>query len=371
MNSEHLVTKSNHLIEARHRQSLTAREQKIILSAVSMIQPDDDDFKTYEIRVRDFHELLGIEGRENYTQMKEIIKNLMTKVIEIPREKGNGWIICNWASHVEYIEGEGRIEFGFDPKLKPYLLQLKQAFTSYKLSNILSLKSAYAIRLYELVKKWQHLGRWEVTVDQLKEKLGIPEDKYKRYGHFKSRVLTSSIEELNANTDITVSFEEVRKSRKIEKITFSVRGMKTKPDSKPKPSNELEGDLLNELNQLSVGYEINIEGYKKLLTLSYFVFNDNYKEELKKLIKLVNKRIDKNNDVNNPVGLMIYILTEKEKLMKQGYHVQKFDEHELDQSGEVIPKWFEDFKNGKKKEEALINPEEQEDLKAFFEGFRS
>ncbi|QDY46923.1 replication initiation protein (plasmid) [Planococcus glaciei] len=32
------------------------------------------------------------------------------------------------------------IALSFSPKLKPYLLQLKNAFTSYRLSNILSLK---------------------------------------------------------------------------------------------------------------------------------------------------------------------------------------------------------------------------------------
>ena len=37
MNRNYIVTQSNNLIEARHNKPLTAREQKIVLTMVSMI----------------------------------------------------------------------------------------------------------------------------------------------------------------------------------------------------------------------------------------------------------------------------------------------------------------------------------------------
>ncbi|MRI66220.1 RepB family plasmid replication initiator protein [Gracilibacillus thailandensis] len=55
---------------------------------VSMIQPSDEDFITYDISVHDFHEMLGLEGREKYSELKEIVKDLMSKVVEIPRKDG-------------------------------------------------------------------------------------------------------------------------------------------------------------------------------------------------------------------------------------------------------------------------------------------
>lgn len=52
MEDKYLVTQSNNLIEASHKNPLTARKQKIVLTMVSMIQPSDEDFKDYRISVK-------------------------------------------------------------------------------------------------------------------------------------------------------------------------------------------------------------------------------------------------------------------------------------------------------------------------------
>src|SRR5690606_29366622 len=186
---------------------------------VSMIQPEDHDFKDYEISISDFTEMLGLAGREKYTEIKEITKTLVGKVIEIPRKNG-GWLLTHWVSSAEYVDGEGVIKLSFSPKLKPYLLQLKRAYTSYRLSNILSIKSAYAIRLYELMKKWQHVGTWEIPVESLREKLGAITKTYSLYGNLKNRVIVPSVKEVNEKTDVHVEFKEIRKGRKVVKIEF-------------------------------------------------------------------------------------------------------------------------------------------------------
>src|SRR5690606_28297285 len=102
----------NHLVEARHNNPLSAREQKIILTMVSMIQPVDEDFKDYRISIKEFSEMLGLEGSAKYTELKNITKNLMSKSIEIPQEDG-GWLLANWVSSAEYKKGEGIIALSF------------------------------------------------------------------------------------------------------------------------------------------------------------------------------------------------------------------------------------------------------------------
>lgn len=235
MKTTHLVTQSNTLIEARHKQSLSAREQKLILTLVSMIQPDDKDFSKYEITIKDFHELLGLTGREKYKEIKEIVENLMAKVIYIPKGEKD-WMVLHWVSVAEYRDGEGIIELKFDPALKPYLLQIKKAYTSYRLSNILSLKSGYSIRMYELIKKWEYVGKWNCTVDDLRGKLGISLKTYPQYGNFKQRVLDPAIKELNEKTDVNVTFTEQRVGRKVSKLEFIIRHIKEKEIQLEPPS---------------------------------------------------------------------------------------------------------------------------------------
>ncbi|MFC7064240.1 replication initiation protein [Halobacillus seohaensis] len=357
MNESYLVTKSNDLIEARHKHPLSAREQKIILTMVSMIQISDEDFMTYDISVRDFHELLGLEGREKYTELKDIIESLMAKVIEIPTKDG-GWLLTHWVSVAQYIEGEGIIKLKFVPELKPYLLQLKKAFTSYRLSNILSLKSAYSIRMYELMKKWQHLGKLGVPVKDLKEKLGVKKGKYKQYGHLKSRVLNPAIKELNDKTDIQVSFKEIRKSRKVIKIEFLIKHYNEKEIKiKKSKTDQFDKELFDELNDLADGYELSLEGFKHMESVAKKIYTkDEYINQLELLVETANLRFKQGN-ANNPVGLMIHIINDKEKLFEQGYEA-KVEET----SSEIIPEWLKKQKSPKEEKEGRTPEQLAEDV---------
>jgi len=304
--SNHLVTQSNDLIEARQTHPLNAREQKIILSFVSMIQPNDADFKKYEMYIKDFHEMLGLEGREHYTQIKEIVKNLMSKVIEIPYSNGD-YLLANWASSVKYRSGEGKIEFTFSPDLKPYLLQLKKAFTSYRLSNILSLKSVYSIRLYELMKKWQHIGRWEVPIESLREKLGAITKTYELYGNLKSRVLNPAVKEVNEKTDVQVLFKEIRKGRKVIKIEFTIKHCKEKeltidkPEQPKQPQMPTEQEeMFNRLNKLTKGYNFDQIYFTEIYKVAEMIWEDKAESELEYLIRYVNEE----DSVKSPLGFI-------------------------------------------------------------------
>lgn len=108
-----VVTKSNSLIEANYK--LSVIEQKIILYLISKIRKDDDDFKTYQLPVKQFYELLGYEGKPKYTELKKITKNLFGKVLEI--KEGSKLKQLSWVSYVEYDVSNGKIEIAFDPRL--------------------------------------------------------------------------------------------------------------------------------------------------------------------------------------------------------------------------------------------------------------
>ncbi|MDW0110945.1 replication initiation protein [Sporosarcina aquimarina] len=79
MNEKYVVTQSNNLIEARHVKPLSAREQKIILTMVSMIQPNDKDFKEYRVSIQEFSEMLGLKGHAKYEEIKEVALRLQEK----------------------------------------------------------------------------------------------------------------------------------------------------------------------------------------------------------------------------------------------------------------------------------------------------
>lgn len=57
-----------------------------------------------------------------------------------------------WVSKCEYQADVG-VAIKLNDELKPLLLNLKERYTQYTLDNILTMKSVYAIRIFELLQK--------------------------------------------------------------------------------------------------------------------------------------------------------------------------------------------------------------------------
>lgn len=345
MDKKYLVTQSNKLIQARHTKPLTAREQKIVLTMVSMIQPQDEDFKAYEISVKEFSEMLALEGSVKYTQMKKIAEDLMSKSIEIPEE--DGWLLTNWVSSVRYKKGEGIISLSFSPELKPYMLQLKNQFTSYKLSNILNLRSTFSIRLYEMMKQWQHLGRWECPLESLKVQLGAIAKSHSVYGNFKSKALLPALAEVNEKTDLYIGIKEIKKGRAVDRIEFSIQHIKEKeivisvPQDKPKIK-QVEVDLIGKMNRMTNDYTIGTTAFNSMYSIASEIYQENSLE--KELLALV----DYANEVatTNPEGFMIHLLKNKKEIYDNGGN-PSIEQIEIF-SNEVIPEWFKEQKRQEK-----------------------
>ena len=347
MQENYLVAQGNDLIEARHTNPLSVREQKIVLTMVSMIQPTDEDFKDYRISIKEFSEMLGLEGSAKYTELKEITKDLMSKSIEIPRADG-GWLFANWVSSAEYQKGEGIIALSFSPKLKPYLLQLKNAFTSYRLSNILSLKSSYSIRLYELMKKWQHLGSWTCSIENFKEKVGVESEKYPRYANLKARVLNPAIEEVNEKTDLFISIKEIKKGRSVEKIEFIIRHTPEKEiqvpplEKDPAPAKEFNvtNELRTRLNKLAEGYQFDTTFFTQLHQGASLIWKDDTEKELELLIRYVNDE----KTVKNPLGFIKSKITSAWEIHEAGGRITFTDLQPVKERWagreEKLPDWF-------------------------------
>ncbi len=223
MDKNYIVTKSNNLINCNYNLSL--QEQKIILTLASMVQPQDDNFKPYVFKIKDFMKLLGIDNKAKYTEIPKITKELMQKVFEI--KKGNKVTQLAWLSSAEYEKGTGMVELEFSPKLKPYMLGLKEFYTSYKLGNVLSLKSKYSIRLYEILKSNAYRKCIEIEIEELKNMVGSKEKAYNIYNNFKNRILTKAQNELAEKTDINFRYEEIKTGRKVTSIKFYITTNKT------------------------------------------------------------------------------------------------------------------------------------------------
>ncbi|MBY0123299.1 replication initiation protein [Bacillus sp. S/N-304-OC-R1] len=293
-----LVTKSNMLIEANYK--LGVVEQKIILCLASNIQPTDSDFKTYTLPIKEFTKLLGLKGTPKYTELRQTTRELMQKVFEVRINKKV--IQVAWLSYVAYNETEGTIDIRFDPFLRPYLLELKKEFTSYKLENVVKLKSSYAIRIYELLKQYEKLQERTFPLHTLRKMLGA-EDIYPAYGNFKQRVLVPAQKELKKKTDISFEIEEIKDGRRVSKVKFMIQSVKKNGEQL-----SLFEENLEEFQQPnSFSARIKKLGLMLGVKLSNEIIRSWEKFGYEQVVDLMEKMQDR-NDIDNPIGYITTVL---------------------------------------------------------------
>lgn len=215
MDEENLVVKSNHLIEYKGKISLL--EQKLVVGLVSEITVDDKDFKTYSIDLSDFKKKVKSSSNSFYLEIERAANNLMDKRIRI--ENKEEVIMTRYLSSVRYHKNKAILDLRFDPLLKPYLLELAGEYTKYQLKNILELKSSYSLRVYELIKQWESVGKRVIKLADLREYLGI-DTEYKRMCDFERRVLKVAEKEITEKTDLWLEYDKVKKGRLVEAIEF-------------------------------------------------------------------------------------------------------------------------------------------------------
>ncbi|MGL6119395.1 MAG: replication initiation protein [Fusobacteriaceae bacterium] len=310
MDKNYLVTKSNYFI-MNSSYDLSLEEQKVILTLASMVQPEDEDFKTYKFRIADFMVLLGVEDKSKYTEIPKITKELMKKVFEI--QEGNKIIQTAWLSGAAYEKGSGEVELTFSSYLKPYMLKLSSMFTQYKLANILSMKSKYSPRIYEILKcnEFKKQGYMEIEVEELR-KLLKADTVYPLYNDFKRYVIQRTQKELKKLSDISFDFEEIKTGRKVTDLKFYIHQNKIKMVNEPSAFDEVSVTVSEDKKQESFDLE---DGIKTIVSMmkSHSVTPS----EAMKIYKSANGDMNhiskiynycKGRKANNFVALMIHMV---------------------------------------------------------------
>lgn len=254
------VFKSNDLIQ-KSRFNLSLQEQKILLYLISQITPYDEDFQLYEFSVSDFCRICGMSPTAggNYTELKAAIKSICDKSLWIQLAEGEETLL-RWIEKPYINKRSGTIKIRLDKDMKPFLLQLKENFTSYELIFTLKFSSKYSIRLYELICSihYHDLETYKRNygLDELRQLLGA--ENYTTWQALKERVLVPAMNEINKFSDKNLSINPIKKphSRGIIGVELVVSSKDSIQALKLR--NEIERDF--GYDQLSLWDEIEIRG---------------------------------------------------------------------------------------------------------------
>lgn len=206
--------------------SMNIDEKRLLILASPIARTIDATEKdAITITSEEFAKECGIKTNSAYSQMEEASKSLLRRYFSYENNKKK--IYCNWVIRAIYENGSISICFP-----EEVLLMLKEfdklnPYTKYKKDIVLSLKKDYSFDIYHLAKKFQAIGYFEMSLEHIKNELGLPPS-YDKLCNLKDRVIKPSLNEICKNTDIDLTYENVKQGRSVVGFKFIVK-KKAKP----------------------------------------------------------------------------------------------------------------------------------------------
>ena len=245
MNNKQLVVKDNILVEASY--SLDLVEQRILLLSIITARENNQKIelgKPLTIHANKYAEVFNVDKKSAYDVLKSGADGLIGKSFRY--YENNKLSKSNWVDTVAYVENGGFIEIKFTSKVVAFISELERRFTSYEISQVANLKNRYSIRLYESLIQYRSTGKLNISLNDLRLRLGLLENEYYQMSMFKKRVLDLAVSQINEHTDITVKYEQVKTGRTIVGFKFSFKE-KPKPKAKGGEVNrdDKTGDLFS------------------------------------------------------------------------------------------------------------------------------
>ena len=252
------VVLQNRVIECYRSMSLDEKRLFIMatpLARTTKVSSNDPIF----ISSSDFARECGVDLSTAYTALEMASDRLFTRFFGYTAENGDR-VKMRWVNKVIYKAGQGGSELYFSDEVLLLLREFDDLnpYTKYKKEVVLRLKKDYSLDFYHLAKKHQTMGGFQISLDELFEQLGLPES-YRRIGNLKDRVIKPSLEEITANTDIDLSYENVKRGRSVVGFKFTVK-------EKPKPKVIETGRDKNTIDMFCKLTDAQIQKYSSILS---------------------------------------------------------------------------------------------------------
>lgn len=230
IDARHMVVVKHNDIVRVFRYKHTVSEQKLLMYLISKIKPGDAPDTTYRFDASVLCDVCGIKPtrqalRNLMLELKNLADDSFYVAHDTHRVKLHRWLcdvtlIFDKPFTTDATTFTAVADVAFDPFLYPYLMDLRENYTSYELENILAMQSKYSIRLYEYLKSYSYVGVKDVSLDELRDILQV--EGYPVYNNFKVRVLDVAVQEINDYTDLYITYEPGRENRKISRIHFNI-----------------------------------------------------------------------------------------------------------------------------------------------------
>ena len=213
---EKAIVEKRNVLNSVRSNNMSLQELRFFSIYLSKINPRDQSTRLVRFPLDDFRRIMGLGDGDNIVHFKHTIRHIMQQVVEVPNEQGTGYSVFQLFKQADVFKDdndEWYVEFDAHDKALPLMFDFKNKYFKYELWNALRLKSPNQVRMYEILKQYEGLGKRELTVTELRDLLGIGKKEYSGrtgWSDFKKKVLDSCQQALKEMTDICYTYERGR-----------------------------------------------------------------------------------------------------------------------------------------------------------------
>ena len=228
----------------RFRYKLGINEQKLLLCLIGQLKQSAETFEKSEIPVEDVTKYCGFDDANNRRLIRQTTMELAKSGLEYYNNDENFGFV-SWFSYI--IRKNGKIFYQFNNAIKSELLQLydnNKIYISIDPLLLPKFRSTFGLRFYLILKGVlaSHRNEISYSVEELCSLLMLssaynPKDTINASGNQRVKVIEPSVKEINSVSNITVSYEAIKESRKIIGWKFNIK-QKEPVASLPAPSSQ-------------------------------------------------------------------------------------------------------------------------------------
>ena len=295
--SKRKVVEHNSLITSIAKMDKTPLKMfELAVSCINTEEPPKDN--AVYLSKEELFSFFKVSDNDKHSRFKQAVAKMQEQAFfEIKEEKNKGFKFRRILPipTVEWTDYDDKVMIRFNQDIMPYLIELKQNFTKYALSEIMELNSKYSIILYKWLSmnynQYEHYsnkgGRRAEQVESyrnpsisVKELRTITDtvNEYKETYHFFRYIVENSLKEINAHTSFNVSYEKIKKGRSIDSIVFHIEKKRKADDNSYKLEDQayIEGKKAKEETEKDLYTEAMQSPYTKLLSENMLLFPNDF-----------------------------------------------------------------------------------------------
>ena len=226
-NTNNYVVMANSMI-LHSASKLNLNELKLLRFIIMQTKQGDKELYKFDVDIKEMAKALEMSAKTLYRELDTMSTHLMQEVVLIGDKANDKWKKFHWVDVCEY--DKGKITIKISDELKPFLVGLRGNFTRYRLSEIISLNSVYAIRLYEVLNGYMNENNLphadvaievSISIEEIR-KVTDTTDKFERYSSFKTKVIDTALKEINQKSNYHVTATPYKDGRTIAGFDFLI-----------------------------------------------------------------------------------------------------------------------------------------------------